>query len=286
MGSSRYRLSLGVLYAASFAAIGVLALQGRSFYLTPILDRPHHPLYWMLKPGGSRGHLYGVLGSALMVLMLGYSIRKRVKALRRMGRLSAWLDFHIYCGLIGPLLIILHSSFKVRGLVALSFWSMIAVALSGVLGRYLYVQIPRRRSGDSLTAREVEEMHADLSGRLRERFGLSAATLDRLDRLAAVGPGPDAGLVPLFLRLPFDGLTLRLRLRNFNRSYSHLPRAPLKELTHLVRQRAVLQRRIHLWGRLQELFHYWHVVHKPFAVIMYLFMVVHIGVAMMTGYAW
>ena len=54
----------------------------------------------------------------------------------------------------------------------------------------------------------------------------------------------------------------------------------------MLRQRAFLERRILLWDRLQRLFHYWHVLHKPFAVIMYLFMIVHVGVALATGYGW
>ncbi len=54
----------------------------------------------------------------------------------------------------------------------------------------------------------------------------------------------------------------------------------------LARQKALLRRRLLLWSRLHELFHYWHVLHKPFAVVMYLFMVVHVAVALATGYAW
>jgi hypothetical protein len=54
----------------------------------------------------------------------------------------------------------------------------------------------------------------------------------------------------------------------------------------VVQQKALVRRRILLWDRAHELFHYWHVMHKPFALVMYLFMVVHVAVAVMTGYAW
>ena len=54
----------------------------------------------------------------------------------------------------------------------------------------------------------------------------------------------------------------------------------------MVSAKVRIHRRLALWQRVRELFHYWHVFHKPFAVIMYLFMAVHIGVAWMTGYGW
>ena len=60
----------------------------------------------------------------------------------------------------------------------------------------------------------------------------------------------------------------------------------LPEFERVALQKALLHRRILLWDRLHELFHYWHVFHKPFAVVMYLFMIVHIAVAVMTGYGW
>jgi len=58
------------------------------------------------------------------------------------------------------------------------------------------------------------------------------------------------------------------------------------QLLAVARQKVLVQRRILLWQRLQQLFHYWHVFHKPFAIVMYLFMAVHVTVAVVTGYGW
>lgn len=268
------KLVLTTVYAAALAVIFLYAWEGRSYYGTPLIERPRHEDYWTLKPGGSRGHLLGIAGSSLMVAMLVYSVRKRVKALRGAGKLRDWLDFHIFCGVIGPLLVVLHSSFKVHGLVALSFWSMVVVALSGVLGRYLYLQIPRTRAGDQLSLAEVEELNAELTRRLREEIG--DEPVKELEALAA-------DLSPSLFRMPLDGIRLRWRLRSFRRLSRHRGSA---ELLRTIRQKALLQRRLLLWNRLQELFHHWHVLHKPFAVVMYVFMILHIAVAILTGYAW
>jgi hypothetical protein len=273
------RIVLGTMYAAALSVILYFAWTGRSYYSTPLIERPRHEGYWALKPGGSVGHAFGVAGASLMTLMLVYSVRKRVKVLRALGKLRHWLDFHIFCGVIGPLLVILHSSFKVQGLVALSFWSMIAVALSGVLGRYLYLQIPRTRAGDQLSLSEVEALHAEITRRLHEELG--EAPLAELEAIAAGGLSPKTPLVPLLFRLPVEGLRLRWRLRRFRRRHRGS-----SELTETARQKALLQRRLLLWGRLQELFHHWHVIHKPFAIVMYLFLIVHVAVAILTGYGW
>ena len=284
--NSAYRASLGLLYLVSLAGLAYLAWKGSSYYLTPLAERPRHEAYWALKPGGTLGNLYGVVGASLMVIMQLYTVRKRIPVLARLGSLRVWLDFHIFCGVIGPLFIVLHTSFKVHGLVALSFWSMVVVATSGILGRYLYLQLPRRRSGDELSLADLMRQTGELTDRLRREPDLDERHLKELDDLAAVGVRAEAPLLLILVRLPLDGWALRRRIRRFRRSLAGaLSRAEVARVGRLALERAQLERRIEVLARLQEAFHYWHVLHKPFAVVMYVFMIVHIGVALMTGYA-
>jgi hypothetical protein len=283
-GRSLFGLGLRLLYLLSFVVIAVLFWRGASFYATPVGERAHHEGYWHWKAGGSIGLLLGMVGAGMMVLLLLYSVRKRVKALRRAGAIGRWLDIHIYLGVVGPLLIILHTAFKVGGLVALSFWSMIAVALSGVVGRFLYLHIPRTRVGEELSLLELQRADMALSARLVSEFRLSPDLLDRLQALAT--PPERRGLLVGLTLLAFDDLRLRGRLRGFARQCRSVPPGLYREFEEVVRQKALAQRRIQFWERLQAAFHYWHVIHKPFAVVMYLFMVVHIAVAVMTGYGW
>jgi len=93
----------------------VVLARGLDFYRAPLLERAHHEGYWTWKAGGSVGHKLGIAGASMMALMLLYSVRKRVGALRRLGPLSRWLDVHIFLGVFGPLLVVLHSTFKVQG---------------------------------------------------------------------------------------------------------------------------------------------------------------------------
>jgi hypothetical protein len=278
-----WRRGLILVHLLSAAAVLAMLTAGADFYRTPLLERAHHDGYWQWKAGGFVGHKLGIAGASMMVLMLLYSVRKRVGALRSLGPLSHWLDAHIYLGVFGPLLVALHSSFKVQGLVALSFWSMVVVALSGILGRYLYLQIPRTRAGEELALAELEREDQDLSSQLRARFRLDEAQLAGLDALVEAPGG--AGLLAGFVRLITDDLRLRSKLRRFAGSCRSVPRPVVREFERVVRQKAQVRRRILLWDRVHELFHYWHVLHKPFALVMYVFMVVHVAVALATGYA-
>jgi hypothetical protein len=279
-----WRGGLIALHLLSAAAVLAVLAAGVDFYRTPLLERAHHAGYWQWKAGGSFGHKLGVAGSSMMVLMLLYSVRKRVGALRRLGSLSRWLDVHIYLGVFGPLLVVLHSSFKVQGLVALSFWSMVIVASSGVLGRYLYLQIPRTRAGEERALVELEAEDGELSGQLRTRFRLDEAQIAGLDALVAVPTR--VGLLGGFARLVTDDLRLRSGLRAFARSCRSVPAPVFADFERVVRQKAQVHRRILLWDRVHELFHYWHVLHKPFALVMYLFLILHVAVALVTGYGW
>jgi hypothetical protein len=282
-GVGLWRRSGILVYLISAAALLAVLSAGADFYRTPLLERAHHEGYWQWKAGGSIGHKLGIAGTSMMVLMLLYSVRKRVGALRRAGPLSRWLDVHIYLGVFGPLLVVLHSTFKVQGLVALSFWSMVVVALSGVLGRYLYLQIPRTRAGEELALAELENEDRELSSQLRTRFRLDEAQLARLDAL--VRAPERTGLLGGFVRLVTDDLRLRSGLRQFALSCRSVPRPVVREFERVVREKAQLRRRILLWDRVHELFHYWHVLHKPFALVMYVFLIVHVAVALATGYA-
>jgi hypothetical protein len=273
--------ALTALYLLTVVATGTSALRGLDYYRTPLVERPRHALHWELKPGGTLGVAYGVAGATLMTAMLAYSVRKRLPLLRHAGKLGGWLDFHIWCGVTGPLAIVFHSAFKVGGLIAIAFWSMVAVALSGVLGRFLYAQIPRSAAGTELSLEEANRLEGELSRRLRDELGVGEPALAELDAVAM----PTRSLVGALGALAAAPWSARRRVRRLLGQHPELPLATARRLGELVRQRLLLRRRLALWRRLHELFHYWHVFHKPFAVLMYLFAAIHVGVAWATGYA-
>jgi hypothetical protein len=180
--------------------------------------------------------------------------------------------------------------FKVQGLVAVSFWSMVAVALSGILGRYLYLQIPRSVGGQELSDRQMKEAISEIQipGRQLKEEEISA--LEKMEKELEAGIiDEDAGLLKSMIKSFFDNLTFFIRKRRLVSRYSrrlNLPKDMIGELVEEARRRAVLKRKIMFLNQVQQLFHYWHVFHKPFAIIMYIIMLVHVGVAIWLGYTW
>jgi hypothetical protein len=97
--------------------------------------------------GAFFGHMLGILGFILMLLTeILYSIRKRSRT-ARWGSMASWLQFHIFTGLVGPYLVLLHSSWKFNGLAGATTLLTILIVISGFIGRYIYTQIPRTLDG-------------------------------------------------------------------------------------------------------------------------------------------
>jgi hypothetical protein len=107
-------------------------------------------VWWMraIPAAGSLfGHLLGVIGFLLMLMTeILYSLRKRSR-LARWGRMSDWLQFHIFTGLVGPFLVLLHTSWKFNGLAGATTLLTVLIVASGFVGRYIYTIIPRTLDG-------------------------------------------------------------------------------------------------------------------------------------------
>lgn len=223
INTSKYSLTQLItghrIYIFSMALIVLLVLihliySGLSFYQVKIEERFFHPDYSLLKPSGILGHGYGIAGSLCMLIGVGtYMIRKRARALFNLGILKHWLEFHIFLCTLGPILVLFHTSFKFGGIVAISFWSMVAVFLSGIVGRFIYIRIPRTIEGKELTLNEVRRINSAM-------------------------------------------------------------------------EEASLERHIERLKKMQKLFTYWHVAHLPFAIIMLVIMLIHVGVTLAFGYRW
>jgi len=231
----------------------------------------------------------GVIGSAMMLLLLLYSVRKRTNLFNKFGATNKWLNIHIYFGIIGPLLVIMHTSFKVSGLIAVSFWSMVAVALSGVLGRYIYVQIPHNFIGDELSLNEVEQQKETINNQIEDKFKITEKLIARLEQITNGKMHKERNLLILLFSMIKDDLTRKRKLKKVVRETASEIRIPAHQVTKIIElfnKKLLLERRVAFWNKIQQLFHYWHVIHKPFAYVMLLIMLVHVIVAVVMGYSW
>ena len=179
MKLAAHRIYIASMVLMVLAVTAYLIYFGYAYYNTSLEERFYHGDHELLKPNGILGHGLGIIGSLSMIAGVSiYMLRKRMRFLSRLGKLKHWLEFHIFLCTIGPILVLFHTSFKIGGMVAVSFWSMIAVVLSGVIGRFIYIQIPRTIEGREMSLNEIRGMKSDIRDILTSKFALGKDSLD------------------------------------------------------------------------------------------------------------
>ena len=286
-GTKTHRVYISILILVVLLTASFLAYRGYAFYSLSIEDRFFHPDYQILKSSGILGHGLGIIGSLLIILGVAlYMIRKRIRTFSRFGILKHWLEFHIFLCVLGPILVLYHTAFKFGGLVAISFWSMVAVVLSGVIGRYIYLQIPRTIEGGEMNLNEINHMKDALNQQLTEGYNLDEIVLEVV--LQAVKKRPDRMggnmLQRSMAKYKFERKTIRdvkeilmdngIGGKNF------------KQVIRLIKAEINLNRKIDRLITMQNLFKSWHVAHLPFAILMLIIMLIHVGVTLTLGYRW
>jgi hypothetical protein len=264
-----------------------LLVNGLEYYRTGLEERAFSPDHDTLKPSGVMGHGLGILGSLLIIIgMASYMARKRYRFMSRMGLVKNWLEFHIFLCTLGPVLILFHTAFKFGGLVVVSFWSMVAVFLSGIAGRFIYLQIPRSIEGRELDLNEVRTMKDDLTGTLKSTYGLDEKSyLEIAESVEKKTESSSRHLLFSFIGNYIDDRKSLQSVRNALRR-NNLQGKEYRKIVSLVKTDIKLSRRIERLDTMKNLFKYWHVAHLPFALVMLLIMVIHVGITILFGYRW
>lgn len=292
-----HRIRVALAAAASFLLLAALAIYGANYYVLPMDQRPYSPKHELLRPSGTIGLKLGMLGTFLFFLIFLYALRKAIPWLGRMGTARHWMDFHVILGVTAPFVIAFHASFKFRGIAGVAFWIMLAVALSGVVGRYLYAQIPRSLSAAELSLSELVRNENDLAEALVVQSIFSARQLDRAlrapsrDYIRRIGPLRAVGvMIAIDIQIPFRVARLRRAPCGFIArllSAGGLLSTGNKEIEHvvqLVRQKGSLSKRVAFLDQTQRVFHLWHVIHRPFSYAFAVLAIIHIAVVMGLGF--
>jgi len=288
-----------VMMAATtaFLLVATIGIYGASYYVLPLEERPFSDKYELLKPGGSIGLKLGILGTCLFFIIFLYALRKVIPWLGRWGTARHWMDFHVIAGVTAPIVIAFHASFKFRGIAGIAFWLMLAVALSGIVGRYLYSQIPRSLSAAELSLSELQLNEQELSHALLRQSVYSAEQLSRAldiptaEHTRRIGPLQAVGeMIVLDVGLPFRVAGLRratcgfgAKLRSAGGLFSS-GNAEIEDVVRLVRQKASLSKRVAFLGQTQRVFHLWHVIHRPFSYAFAVLAIIHIAVVLGLGF--
>lgn len=285
---------LHLIYVGSFFVVGIavlilLAINGYQYYSTPIEERFFNPSHAALKPSGNWGHGFGIIGTLMMIFGVAiYMIRKRSRKLFTFGYLKHWLEFHIFLCTVGPILVLYHTAFKFGGIVSVSFWSMVLVVLSGVVGRFIYVQIPRTIQGKEIDINDLASMREELTDKMKLEMLFDVRLMKELDKLASPERYKSLNILDTLL-LYFKDF---FRIRSFqsklkkNLVVAGFSKIKRKEIKDKAQAEIILSRRLGMLRTMQNLFRYWHVAHLPFAIAMFVIMIIHVIVTIAFGYKW
>jgi len=278
MNKTTHNIYIGTMAFLVIAITYYIASTGYSYYSLPIEERFYHEKYDWFKPSGVMGHGLGVVGTFLITFGVAiYIARKRYGFLKNQIRLKYLLEFHIFLCTLGPILILFHTSFKFGGIVAIAFWSMIAVVLSGVVGRYIYIQIPRSIEGRELSIQDIQIKRKEFEQQIEKSEFLDSETRDII---LSSNTENKWGLKTYLLN------RLKLGQIRKNLSNSNLSQNEKKQILEMTREEMSLASKIGRLQQMQNLFKYWHVIHMPFAIIMLVIVLIHVVVTIAFGFKW
>lgn len=273
----RRRLSEGWLYAVLTA----LVLGAWGFTRLGLYDTKSDIAYWM-----------GVAGGVGMLLLLSYPLRKHLRFMQRMGAAKGWFVAHMLLGIGGPLLILLHSNFEIGSLNAgVAFFSMVIVAISGVVGRFLYLRVHRSLSGEKLSMGQMRARLGTTDADATARLRFAPQVVERcrkferlaLERRIVTG----AEVVRATFVLPWlrwrTSLACHAELRRRLVKVAHTEKWSRKSLNRRLRAAGRLvddylanAQRVALAAAWERLFSWWHVAHVPFVYILVVSAIVHV----------
>jgi hypothetical protein len=290
-----HRTRLFLAWLAALAIVLVIAGYGYDYYTLGAADRPFSPKHDALRPSGTIGIRLGMFGVFLFFLIYLYPLRKKWNWLGRQGSTRHWLDFHIILGTLAPLVVAFHAAFKFANVAGLAFWSMLAVTLSGFVGRYIYSQIPRQLNSAELSAAEAKSLEESFRQELaKESAVANFGSIFQLPSPQEVKSLPAlvvlTRMIAIDLSRPFRISLLRLQTAGFGSWLAagcglfRTRDETLERAIAVARKQASLSKRILFLSRTQQVFRMWHLVHRPFSYAFVVFALIHIGVALYMGY--
>ena len=263
-----------------FVAVAALLVFGLTF-----------PIGRYLTPNRGLGYALGITGGSMMLLLFLYSARKRVRWLSFLGPTAGWFRFHMALGIVGPLCILYHADFSLGATNSnVALFSMLTVAGSGLVGRYIYARIHRGLYGQRLTLTELREQSQGLRalsgsvsflpqlvGRLETTEQRLLAAGSRLPILAMLKP-PLIAVMALVARWRAHRY-IRGQLRLAARA-SPIVAAERKRLTQAAcayaDRRIAATRRLAGFQAYERLFSLWHALHLPLIFVLIAAGIVHV----------
>jgi len=295
-GEMLHRVTMWATALAVMALLGAIIVKGAAYYMLSLEERPLSPLHAQLRSSGTIGLKLGIISLVMFGFLFLYPLRKRIKWMARIGATRRWLRLHVLFGVATPLVVTFHTAFRWHGLAGLAYWTMIAVVISGVVGRYVYAKIPRSLNSVQLSIDELQAQSAAMAAHLHDQELFRPEELAPLLNLPTAQEIRRMNLVrALWMMLRRDlarpFLVSRLRRRALKGSQylatlggllpSH--QRDVEDIVDNVYRQSRLTTTIAFLDCTERVFHLWHIIHRPFSISFVILIAVHIGVALSVG---
>ncbi len=234
------------------------------------------------------GYWIGVAGGVSMLLLFAYPLRKRWRLTYNWGAAKHWFVAHMVLGVMGPWLILLHSNFHIGSTnAAVALYSMLIVAASGVIGRFLYVRLNADVRGERASLaglrKEMAQQHhasdAQLEGMPAVVAALHAFEQGTLDARSGhiwrlfVLPWQRHRLVQHNQQAAKDAIKAQTQAQGWSNATGL---AKYQAAKAQIAQYAESVQRAAQYQTFERLFSLWHVAHVPFVWIMVCCAIFHI----------
>jgi hypothetical protein len=245
----------------------------------------------LVDPNVGFGYWLGIVGGSMMLLLVFYPSGKKSSLLRRMGLVKHWFRIHMILGLVGPVLILYHCNFSVDAINStVALYSMLAVTISGIVGRYFYTRIHRGLYGKRAN---IEELRLEISDSVENSRGLAAilpnfiaelhtisAKLigDKYTRSISIGHSLSWGVKYYIVRVRlYFMINKELRERAAeSEALNNNAKNLRKTANAYATQQVGLMRQVATLAFYERLFSLWHVFHMPLFLLLIISALVHV----------
>ncbi len=266
--------------ASAYALVAIVLLMGWRYAELDLITAKQGTGYWL-----------GILGASLMALLLLYPARKRARSFRNLGPVRYWFRAHMIFGVLGPVLVIFHSNFELGSLNSrIALFCTIIVALSGIVGRYLYAHLHYGLYGKKASLvslrKDISEMRGSGVGISKLIPTIHEELNDWEDEVLT----QQTGLLSSFWQALSIGARSRWKFYKLRREAHRLimgatlenpiidqHRKRLQGNTDLyLKQRVSLLRKFAQHRVFERLFSLWHIVHYPLFLVLVLAATTHV----------
>lgn len=237
------------------------------------------------------GYYLGIIGGAMMLLLLLYPLRKTRRFMSGLGPIKYWFRAHMVLGIIGPVLVLYHANFKFGSMNSrVVLLAALIVAGSGLFGRYFYAKVHNGLYGRKLSLLELKGVIESDKGAIKRVLDYAPKLQERLfkfdervlsARYSLIGSAIHG--ISIFFRAKWVKFVL---FRNLRRTLKVVARrekwSAAEKKSHAKESRRHIKAHIRAGLKVAEfniferLMALWHIFHMPLFILLIVVAVIHI----------